>query len=412
MKKKKYLILISTFILLITLFLLWKFFISEYYTNTNIKLIGKDTVSINYKDTYKEQGYIATIDNKKVNNKVKIENNINYKKIGTYEIKYTITNNKGKNKKTIVRKINIIDNIPPTISLIGDSTITIYKGDNYTEQGIKAIDEYDGDISKNVVVEGKVDTNTIGDYILTYKIKDSSNNESVIKRTVKVQIKSINTSGIPILMYHFFYDSAAGEKAKDSNYIDIALFEQEIKYLKENNYYFPSWEELENYIDNKITLPSKSIIITVDDGAESFFRLAYPILKKYNIKATSFIVTSWTDPKNADVDRSIVDFQSHSNNMHRGGCSTGHGGIFLCISYNEGYSDLITSINITGSKDVFAYPFGDYNDNAIKMLKDAGFHLAVTTNYGKVKPGLNKYTLPRIRVNGTTSFNSFIESIK
>jgi peptidoglycan/xylan/chitin deacetylase (PgdA/CDA1 family) len=98
--------------------------------------------------------------------------------------------------------------------------------------------------------------------------------------------------------------------------------------------------------------------------------------------------------------------------MHRGGCKTGHGGIFECINYNDGYSDLITSKNIVGSSKVFAYPFGDYNDSTIKLLQDTGYNMAVTTVYGKVKVGDYKYTLPRVRIQGTYSLNSFINAIK
>ncbi len=216
---------------------------------------------------------------------------------------------------------------------------------------------------------------------------------------------------IPILMYHFFYDSSAGGTGEDGNFIDTEVFEQHIKYLVDNKYYFPTWDEVKQYIAGSISLPEKSIVITDDDGSGTFFSLAVPILTKYKVPVTSFLITSWTDPKSINTDRSLVTFMSHSHDMHQGGCEGGHGGLFRCLDHDKAVADLITSKNITGGGDVFCYPFGDYTDQAIQELKDAGFSLAVTTEYSKAEPGMNPLLLPRIRISQSTDINSFVNAI-
>ena len=60
-------------------------------------------------------------------------------------------------------------------------------------------------------------------------------------------------------------------------------------------------------------------------------------------------------------------------------------------------ADLKKSIEICGSGDAFAYPYGDYNDSSVAMVKEAGFLCAVTTQPGKAKPGHNPLLLPRVR---------------
>ncbi len=62
-----------------------------------------------------------------------------------------------------------------------------------------------------------------------------------------------------------------------------------MKYLSENNYYFPTWDEVASFIDGKQVLPEKSVVITIDDGQSSVFEYAYPILEKYNVKATAIM---------------------------------------------------------------------------------------------------------------------------
>ncbi|MBZ0340200.1 polysaccharide deacetylase family protein, partial [Salmonella enterica subsp. enterica serovar Infantis] len=53
-----------------------------------------------------------------------------------------------------------------------------------------------------------------------------------------------------------------------------------------------------------------------------------------------------------------------------------------------------------------SYPFGGYNATAIKAAKDAGFHLAVTTVRGKVKPGDNPMLLKRLYILRTDSLET------
>lgn len=82
-----------------------------------------------------------------------------------------------------------VDHEGPEITLNGEDTITINKGDEYKELGVKSVvDNTDGKMKvKDVTIDSsKVDTNTIGKYKVTYTIKDSFNNETVKTRTVKV----------------------------------------------------------------------------------------------------------------------------------------------------------------------------------------------------------------------------------
>lgn len=219
-------------------------------------------------------------------------------------------------------------------------------------------------------------------------------------------------NALPILMYHFFYDSAAGGNGPDGNWVDTTTFDSHMKYLADNKYYFPTWDEVRQFVNGEISLPEKSIVITDDDGSSSFFSLAVPILAKYKVPATSFIITSWTDPKTIDTDTSIVTFMSHSHDMHRGGCDGGAGGLFRCLDYEDAMKDLETSKEIVGGGDVFCYPFGDYTDQSIQELKDAKFSLAVTTKYGKVTNETNPLLMPRIRISQSTNLESFIAAIE
>lgn len=394
--KNKILFSVFICILLVILILVMIKFL---FFNSTVVLNGNSIITLKLGDEYKELGV-------KDNNDVKISGNVDTSKVGEYKIKYEY------NGKNVIRTVKVIDDIKPVIKLNGNTDIYLYLGNEYDDDGVVATDNYDGNITKNVTVNSNLDINKVGTYTLEYKISDSSNNTSTVTRNIHViEKKESEIKSIPILMYHFFYDSNIDNSKHDGNWIDINKFEEQIKYLVDNDYYFPTWKEIELYLDSKIKLPDKSIVITADDGDPSFFNLGVKILEKYNVRATSFMITNWYSPDNYEYNKSLITIESHSHDMHRGGCTTGHKGLFQCIDEEKGIQDLKTSISITKSSLVFCYPFGDVNDREKDMLRKAGFHLAVTTEGGKIRPGMDKLALPRVRVSGNSSLQFFIKSI-
>lgn len=303
---------------------------------------------------------------------------------------------------------------PPEIKLLGREDYIIVKNGVYEEYGATATDDKDGDISANIKIESKVKLDTPGDYVVTYSVEDSEGNETKVDRNVKViDVTEKNTSGVPVLMYHYFYDDENGETGEDGNYLAISMFKKQLDYFKENNFYFPSMKELALYIDGKLDLPKNSVIITMDDGAESNYRLAYPLAVQYKIPMTMFVVTSWTDvsqPLQQEMKNTgYIIFQSHTHDMHQGGCSgMKHGALIQCIDYQAGVADMSKSKELLGNGDSMAYPCGDYNDQALSILTDAGFTLAFTVDFGKVHVGDNKLALPRVRVSDGNSLDYFI----
>lgn len=170
---------------------------------------------------------------------------------------------------------------------------------------------------------------------------------------------------------------------------------------------------MRDYIDGKLVLPEKSIVLCFDDGAKSFLENGIPVLEKYEVPATCFTITSSDGRgKISEYKSDYVSYESHSHNMHRGGGNIGHGGIFPVISEKDGLSDLKESIDICGSGDAFAYPFGDYNERCVGMVEKSGFLCAVTTEYGKAKPGDDPLLLPRVRMTNGQSLKAFIDKVK
>ena len=229
-----------------------------------------------------------------------------------------------------------------------------------------------------------------------------------------------NSSGVGVLNYHFFYDENNPEessKCKEEICISKAQLTSELDFLDDNGIITIMSNELEMYIDGKIQLP-KSAYITIDDGGRNEVGLQlFTERKEY---ATVFLITDWYDPSTY-YKSEYIELHSHGDNIHdQYRCNVGRqGGAIQCEDREKLLADLSLSREKLGGSTVFAYPFYEYNDYAISILKEAGFTMAFAgeSSYSDnlVKVGMNKYTLPRfVMVNYTTinDLNKYFGNIK
>lgn len=298
------------------------------------------------------------------------------------------------------------------ITLDGGTAVEIKLGEGYTDPGYSAQDADGTDLTDQVQVDTSA-LNRAGEQQVIYTVKDSLGREMQAVRNVTVLPNTeYETPGLPICMYHYVYDPASPPENLDSNYISTDSLAEEMKYLHDNGYYFPTWQEVRDYVDGKLLLPEKSIVLTFDDGP-NYMYLGTPILEQYQTPATSFVITSyWNDREMLyGYASDYLTFESHSHKMHQGGGSIGHGGIYTAMSREEVLADLEKSFEICGNKDAFAYPFGDYTEEGCSTLEEAGLLCAVTTENAKCYPGDNPYLLPRVRMLGSQTLEAFVSAI-
>lgn len=109
---------------------------------------------------------------------------------GDYTVTYDVSDSTGNAAAQATRTVTVgdaPDTTPPVITLLGDATVTIAVGDTYVDAGATALDDTDGDITANIVVNNPVDSNTEGDYTVTYDVTDAAGNMATqVSRTVRV----------------------------------------------------------------------------------------------------------------------------------------------------------------------------------------------------------------------------------
>lgn len=217
-----------------------------------------------------------------------------------------------------------------------------------------------------------------------------------------------------VLMYHSI-DTHKGDKF-DKWRVQPSEFEKQVAWLAKNGFTSYTISELVKFD----ILPFKSVVITFDDGYADNFTNAFEILKKYNFKATVYLVPNqktnhWEHKNTKYISKmlnqeqiltmqksGLIEFGSHTMshlNLER---------TSLGVVKNELMQSKQAIESITGAKcTAFAYPYGKYNDDIVRLTKDAGYENAVVVKRGVYKNSDDKFQIKRIGVLGRESFFDF-----
>ena len=229
---------------------------------------------------------------------------------------------------------------------------------------------------------------------------------------------------IPVLYYHKI-DYPKKDAVFKGLYVAPKQFKRQISLLKFLGYEAINPKEILSFIKGHKISVKKPILITFDDGYENNYLNAYPILKSAGFTSMIFISSGFIGKKNAVSDEREKVKENFLNKteikeMFKDGFFIGSHGInhYYLDRLEEGVmiGELIASKayleNITGSSvDFFSYPFGDYNANVMRAVKNAGYKAAFTTVNGKIEAGDNSFELKRISVNGYNNIFNFIFKI-
>ena len=160
----------------------------------------------------------------------------------------------------------------------------------------------------------------------------------------------------------------------------------------------------------EIDLPSKSVLITIDDG--NFGTSLYngnhliPALEEYKTYATIFIVSGWYAKEEYPSD--YLDVQSHTHKLHvEGGKGCSYRSKVNCVSYDDLLEDLKKSIASVDNANSFCFPYYEYTNTSIKAVKEAGFKIAFIGDYRKASRNDDKYKIPRFPIYDYTTLSSF-----
>ena len=223
---------------------------------------------------------------------------------------------------------------------------------------------------------------------------------------ISVQAASLR---VPILTYHYIASNPnPKDRARNSLSVSPDKFEAQMQYLAQNGYTPITLDTLYGIFDEQTFAPAKPIVLTFDDGYEDFYTNAFPILRRFNFHAVSFIPTgliggsyymNWNQIKEI-ASSGLVTFEGHS---------VTHANL-PSLSFAAALKQLVDSKNVlqanTGYPVNFvAYPYGSTDGTIQSAARQAGYIGGVGTWYGKAwGPSMN---MPRIKISGFWSIKEF-----
>lgn len=220
-----------------------------------------------------------------------------------------------------------------------------------------------------------------------------------------------NEDKVAILGYHSILPSKINNSG-DNLVVDAEKFEKELKLLKKLGYHTMTLDEFYCWKNGECNKKGKSVLITFDDGYQNNYDYAFEILKKYDMNAVVFCVGAYMEA-NSDIHMNIetiekakeeypnIEFASHSYDLH-----------FHSDKTYEIVDNDAKKMNKLLETSYYAYPFGDYNEDYVKALKDNDYNMAFTfgpsKEHRKADLSDNNYKVPRLNISNDMSIIKFL----
>ncbi|WP_063891947.1 polysaccharide deacetylase family protein [Paenibacillus sp. Soil787] len=220
---------------------------------------------------------------------------------------------------------------------------------------------------------------------------------------------------VAVLMYHHVH-----EKDTSSSTITSSLFQNQLQLLLSKGYHFISLEEFKQFMEGA-TVPSNAVLVTFDDGYQSFYTAAYPILKSLRIPAVNFVITNdLTNPLGSYIPSmskeqisemthatNFIDIGCHTNNLHHklpsneaalvGRLDAESDDAYKQRIYKDTQACIGKLAGLTDAPlDAMAYPFGITSPAATEQVAKAGIRYAFTISPEMATRSADRLLIPRI----------------
>ena len=228
--------------------------------------------------------------------------------------------------------------------------------------------------------------------------------KSLLYAEINTQKISQETGSAVVLMYHRF-----GDDRYPSTNIRLEQFEKHLEYIQKNSFNVWPLSKIVRYIIEGKKLPLKTVALSIDDAYISIFTEAYPRLKAKNFPFTVFVSTNAVDTSSKnymhwnemrEMSKNGAEFANHSLShaylLPRKSESKEQWNIRIKTEIQGAQNRLQKELGSQTNEDprLFSYPFGEYNESLIKVLKELNY-IGVTQTSGVLSSDTNLRTLPR-----------------
>jgi len=264
-------------------------------------------------------------------------------------------------------------------------------------------DRYERAAAKRSIPEGNRSAST------TSLLKEDKSQKS--RSGVAVAAPAVAQVKLPIIMYHQINNTLDPEdRYATSLTVSVNSFESQLQFLKVNGYQTVGFENLYGAMYENVPLPSKSVILTFDDGYADNYASAYPLLKNYGFKATFFVISNFIGSSQgymnadqiAEMSANGMDIESHTV-VHPQLALLSKDPLDAELRNSKKAIEKITHKPV----NYLAYPSGSYNQLVVSEARMNGYDFAVTVKNGNLQDSSDPMGLLRYPVGFYTNITRF-----
>lgn len=224
---------------------------------------------------------------------------------------------------------------------------------------------------------------------------EQTNNSNDTKKD-EIKYPIAETYNVPILMYHYIRNAEGESELGKKLSVSPENFDAQMKWLTDAGYTSIKLADMadpeKKAISKAVAEKKKPIVISFDDGYTDAYTDAFPVLKKYNLTGTFFIIRDSVGYP-AYMSQTQID-ELATAGMEIGSHSLNHPD----LSTADATDDRTQIFDSKVSATVFCYPSGKFNDTVVSLVKEAGYVAAVTTKGGIANQSSDLLLLPRVRI--------------
>ncbi|MBY9080894.1 polysaccharide deacetylase family protein [Paenibacillus sp. HN-1] len=241
---------------------------------------------------------------------------------------------------------------------------------------------------------------------------------------------------VAVLMYHHL-----STKPILPSILSVNRFAEQMELLKQEGYHVITMEQYRKFMLDGEKVPDNAVLLTFDDGYESFYKLAYPILRQYGYTAVNFVIVSdvdnpgkgglpkltWTQMR--EMKKAGMSFYNHTYNLHYYDVIDADGDkrpalaaqlyindenrnetneeYYRRVEGDLGRAELRLKQELGNTDSALAFPYGANNDRVLQAASSVGIPLTFTVKEGLAQRG----DLNADRINAGSNLRTPLQTI-
>jgi peptidoglycan/xylan/chitin deacetylase (PgdA/CDA1 family) len=224
-----------------------------------------------------------------------------------------------------------------------------------------------------------------------------------------------STLELPILLYHYIRVPPSPRRDLVGYNLSVSpdQFEAQMDWLAGHGYHTVTFADLRRYWERVEPLPSKPVIITLDDGYQDLYSAAFPILASHGFTAVAYIVTGFvgnpgyiTKDEILQMDQYGIEIGAHTVN-HVNLARSPQPWMSYQLLQSKSWLEKLVGHPVPD----MAYPSGKYNYQVITAVERAGYYSAVTEEFSYLHSEADRYVWARVRVSAGESMKMFVANL-